>query len=86
MPRIAEFSGIVIAMYHEDHGVPHFHAYYGEYRAVFTCNPVRHLHGHLPGWIRRQVLEWASVRRGDLVANWQRVQAGLPPERIAPLP
>jgi len=26
MLRISEFYGIVIAMYHAEHGVPHFHA------------------------------------------------------------
>ena len=30
MPRIAEFYGIAIYMYHREHGVPHFHALYGE--------------------------------------------------------
>ncbi len=28
MPRISEFYGIAIAMYYEEHGVPHFHAFY----------------------------------------------------------
>jgi hypothetical protein len=30
MPRISSFYGIVIAMYYREHGVPHFHALYGE--------------------------------------------------------
>jgi hypothetical protein len=84
VPRIAEFFGIVIAMYHEDHGVPHFHAYYGEHRAVFACNPVRQLRGHLPRRVRRQVVTWASEHEDELLANWRRVQAGGQPKRIAP--
>lgn len=31
MPRIAEFFGIFIYMYFEDHSPPHFHAIYGDY-------------------------------------------------------
>ncbi|MGH2759714.1 MAG: DUF4160 domain-containing protein, partial [Actinomycetota bacterium] len=29
LPRISEFYGIVIFMYHDDHPPPHFHARYG---------------------------------------------------------
>ncbi len=32
VPEISRFLGIVIAMYYEEHGVPHFHAVYGEHR------------------------------------------------------
>ena len=37
MPVIARFYGIVIKMYfsQSEHGVPHFHAIYGEFNAVF---------------------------------------------------
>ena len=31
MPAICRFLGITIYMYHREHGVPHFHAVYGEY-------------------------------------------------------
>ena len=33
MPRISAFYGIVIAMFYEEHGVPHFHARYAEHDA-----------------------------------------------------
>ena len=33
MPVISRFFGIVITMYYNDHGLPHFHAKYGEHRA-----------------------------------------------------
>jgi hypothetical protein len=33
VPRISYFQGIVITMYFNDHGPPHFHAEYGEYVA-----------------------------------------------------
>ena len=37
MPVIARFYGILIKMYfsQSEHGVPHFHAVYGEFNGVF---------------------------------------------------
>ena len=35
MPVIARFYGILIKMYFREHGVPHFHAIYGEFNGVF---------------------------------------------------
>jgi len=32
MPEISRFFGIVIAIYHREHGPPHFHARYGAYK------------------------------------------------------
>jgi hypothetical protein len=31
MPEISRFLGIVIGMFYSEHGVPHFHAVYGEH-------------------------------------------------------
>jgi hypothetical protein len=38
MPVITRFYGIIIKMYFSqgEHGIPHFHALYGEYNAVFN--------------------------------------------------
>jgi phosphomannomutase len=32
MPEICRFFGIIIAMYHDEHNPPHFHAKYGTSR------------------------------------------------------
>jgi hypothetical protein len=34
MPEIARFFGIAITMFYSEHGVPHFHARYGEHRSI----------------------------------------------------
>lgn len=34
MPQISEFYGISIYMYYEDHNPPHFHAFYGDDKAL----------------------------------------------------
>ena len=48
MPTICRFFGIVIRMYHREHGPPHFHARHGEYEAMmvesFEC--LAPLRGH----------------------------------------
>jgi hypothetical protein len=35
VPRIAAFRGIVIFMYHDEHGVAHFHAKHGNQQASY---------------------------------------------------
>ena len=48
MPVIARFYGILIKMYFREHGVPHFHALYGEYNAVFDVQTLEAIEGDLP--------------------------------------
>ena len=36
MPEISRFYGIIIKMYFDDHTPPHFHAQYGEHKAVMN--------------------------------------------------
>lgn len=41
MPTISLFYGIIIRMYWKDnakHKMPHMHAYYGDYEAIFTLD------------------------------------------------
>ena len=85
MPVISTFFGIVIRMYYREHGVPHFHAEYQGQQATFTFEGEL-----LAGDIRsrtalRLIKEWSLVRRAELEANWSRIKAGEPLERVAPL-
>jgi hypothetical protein len=85
MPEISRFLGIVIRMYFLDHVPPHFHARYGRKKAQIAIDPARLRNGQLPPRVLALVLEWAKLHQGELLANWQRLQAGEPPHRIAPL-
>lgn len=85
MPRISEFYGIVIQMYHREHGLPHFHATYGGQTATVGIDPVELLEGHLPPRQLRLVLEWAGLRRNDLMRNWERASRKETLDRVAPL-
>jgi hypothetical protein len=85
VPVISIFFGIVIRMYYREHGVPHFHAEYQGQQATFTFDGEL-LAGSLQSRVAlRLIREWAIAHRVELDANWARVWAGEPLERIAPL-
>jgi len=85
MPIISTFFGIVIRMYYQEHGVPHFHAEYQGQQVTLTFDG-KILAGALRSRTAlRLIEEWAERYRDDLERNWQRVQAGEPLERIEPL-
>jgi hypothetical protein len=86
VPRLSSFYGIVITMYHREHGVPHFHAHYGEHRASISIDPVEVLGGALPVQALRLVRRWAMLHKAELLENWNRAQRREALERIEPLP
>ena len=85
MPELSSFFGIVIAMYWNDHGVPHFHAKYGHHRASFAITDLTLLEGSLPPRVTSLVLEWAFLHRAELQKNWERAVAKKPLKSITPL-
>jgi hypothetical protein len=88
LPELARFFGIIIRMYAEPgapHHRPHFHAYYQNYTAVYSIDPVEMLSGQLPRRQQRLVEAWAELHQGELLENWERLQAGRLPYKIAPL-
>ena len=72
MPVIARFYGIVIKMYfsQSEHGVPHFHAIYGEYNAVYNAQTLEMLEGDLPMRAQRLVKEWGTQYQQELLRMW----------------
>jgi hypothetical protein len=85
VPVISVFFGIVIRMFYREHGLPHFHAEYQGQQATFTFEG-NLLAGTLQSRTAiRRIKEWATARRPELEANWKRLKAGEPLERIAPL-
>jgi hypothetical protein len=84
MPRISEFFGIVISMYHSEHGPPHFHARYGEQEGVLSVDGAL-LRGRLSPRVLRLVREWSSIHRDALLRNWTRARSWQALERIPPL-
>jgi hypothetical protein len=70
MPVIARFYGIIIKMYFREHGVPHFHAIYGEYNGVFEVETLEMIEGDLPPRAQRLVREWGSRYQADVQEMW----------------
>jgi hypothetical protein len=73
MPVIARFYGIIIKMYfsQSEHGVPHFHAVYGEFNGVFAIETLEMIEGDLPSRSRKLVKEWAALYKDELLRMWQ---------------
>lgn len=88
MPELSRFYGIIIRMYMEaggQHHVPHFHAYYGEEVAIFDLQTLELIAGSLSRRQQRLVEAWAELHQEELLADWQRLQAGQRPLPITPL-
>jgi hypothetical protein len=74
MPVIARFYGILIKMYFKEHGVPHFHAMYGEYNGVFNIKTLDMIEGDMPARAVRLVKEWAMKYNKELLKMWKTRQ------------
>ena len=88
MPELSRFFGIIIRMFvevGEPHHTPHFHAYYQEHVGIFGIEPVELLAGEMPRRQRRLVEAWAELHQAELIADWNTLQEGRPPQPIEPL-
>lgn len=85
MPEISRFLGIVIAIYWQEHGVPHFHAKYGGQRASFSIDDLPLLEGSLAPRVTALVLEWAFLHRDELMEDWKLAIDKKPLRPIEPL-
>ncbi len=88
MPAISMFYGIVIALYYKDvkqHNLPHIHARYQNFKAVFAIADGALLEGDLPLRQTRLVQAWMEIHREALEADWALAVAGQEPFRIPPL-
>ncbi|MBI2758257.1 MAG: DUF4160 domain-containing protein [Chloroflexi bacterium] len=54
-----------------EHGVPYFHAVYGEFNAVFNIETLELMEGDLPSRAQRLVRDWASQYQLELLHMWQ---------------
>ena len=87
MPTISSFYGIVIRMHwlERDHPPPHFHAIYGDQRAVINIETLEEMEGRLPRRAKVHVLEWADEHRAELLENWELCAKKQQPKKIPPL-
>ncbi len=85
MPEISRFFGIVVTMYHDDHGPPHFHARYGGQVVRVAIESLTVLNGRFPPRALGLLLEWALLHQGELRENWKRANNKEPLVAIPPL-
>jgi hypothetical protein len=84
MPEISRFCGIVIVMYANEHGVPHFHAIYQEFEISVEIESGI-VEGRFPPKELRFVQMWLELHRDELLENWASLTAHRPAKKIAPL-
>jgi hypothetical protein len=85
MPELSRFLGMSVLMHFNDHPPPHFHIRYNEYRAIMRINDLEITEGGLPPRVAALALEWASLHRAELMANWESITSNGTWARIAPL-
>lgn len=85
MPTISRFLGIVITMYFDDHGHPHFHARHAEGKAKVRVDNLEVIESTLGRRELRLVLGWAELHQAELQENWRRARAGERLRSIEPL-
>ena len=85
MPEISLFGGIRITMYYSDHNPPHFHAQYGDFKALVDIQHGYVIKGALPSRQLKYVLAWCEMHQDELMQNWELAKDGKPLNRINPL-
>lgn len=72
-------------MFYNDHEPPHFHARYGEQRAIVAIDTLALIHGRLSPRVLGLVTEWAALHREELRENWRLARQQVTLRTIAPL-
>ena len=72
-------------MYYREHGVPHFHAVYGEHEAVIAVGNLRVVEGRLPRRALALVRAWGKLHGEELERDWELARSGRTLQPIAPL-
>ena len=84
MPTISMFYGILVRMYYDDHNPPHFHAFYGNYKATFSLDGEL-IDGQMPSKQNKLIIAWAVIHKEELLANWELAKNGETLFNITPL-
>lgn len=87
MPIISDFYGITIRMYftdNEQHKLPHLHANYNEYRAIFDLEG-NIIKGEFPNNKRKIVQAWIEIHNEELIKLWNLLVEGKKGFKIEPL-
>lgn len=62
-----------IAVYGNEHGVPHFHIEGREFRCSVAIAGLEVIIGDVPAGVLMEARRWAVEHRAELIAEWQRL-------------
>ncbi len=85
MPSIAEFLGMVIYMYWDEHPPAHFHVKYGSMWAAIDIRTGELVDGMLPQKKLKKIDEWRRLHTEELLKNWEIVRSNGTPKKVDPL-
>jgi hypothetical protein len=85
MPEISRFFGITIYIFFNEHNPPHFHAVYGDQKALVEIRTLALIKGSLSPRALGLVMEWAALHQKELSACWEQAARFQAPGRIQPL-
>lgn len=85
MPIVSEFFGIKIYMYWDEYNPPHFHAEYGEFKAIISIRESVVIKGALPVKQLKLVLAWCEIHNEELLKNWDSAEKNGEISKIDPL-
>jgi hypothetical protein len=85
MPTTSAFYGILIRMFYDEHGPPHFHVSYQGSEAVIDIRTLEVRMGRLPRRALNLALDWAELHQQELLANWRLIEQGRPLNNVRPL-
>ena len=84
MPEISRFYGLIILMNFKDHNPPHFHVWYGDFKAIVTIDDGI-VNGEMPQRALKMIFDWLEIHREELLLDWSLAQKGDELFKIEPL-
>jgi len=84
MPEISIFYGLIILMNFKDHSPPHFHVWYGDFKAIVTIQDGI-IKGEMPQRALKMIFDWLEIHKSELMVDWNLAQAGDVLNKIEPL-
>ncbi len=71
MPEVSRFYGIIIKMFFNDHLPAHFHAEFGEYKAMISISTGEIIEGEIPKKQLKLIQAWAVLHENELITNFE---------------
>lgn len=63
----------------------HFHAEYGDLKAIISIENAAVIKGTLPARQLKLVLAWCEIHKDELIQNWESAQKNSEIKKITPL-